>query len=412
MRTSRHFAFDTMKNDQLLAQLIEPIPPFPAIANKVLQLARQSPVDFKQLAQLISTDPALSALVIRMANSPLYGSIRSRVENIDRAIVVLGQNHIIDSAVLYITRNLRQVSKTSWKQWENEFWRHSIGVAVAARMLAKQMNVSHAKQSFLAGLMHDIGKIALMAYDPDAYQETIQTAKATNRPLYYVELESFGTTHSMVGREICKHWHLPITTTKAVAYHHDDPDTITLTVSNLVRSGDLFTKIAGIGDGGNPFGMNDKKLLLPHPQFTQQDIFDFLRNLTRSVDDLVAMVFDGQKKTNKNQTLGLLSNPNVIIHVMTGNEPERLMLRYVLHELGYKQSDRDNQVYDAETQMVVKIMDYQPQFTQPNEHVVDFGAWRNGQPQTPQQEINIKLLQRWLKETLSGLLTRESAMVR
>ncbi len=390
-------------NDPLIRKLMKDIPPFPAIADKVLHLARQTPVNFRKLATVIETDPVLSAMVIRMANSPIYGTSRGRVDSLERAIIVLGQYRIIDSTVIYITRTLRKISKASWGIGEIEFWKHSIGVAVAARMLANRMNISHAQQCFLAGLMHDIGKIALMSHDASLYKEAMRSAEETRRPLYYAELETFGITHSMVGAEICKSWFLPVTTVKAVAYHHDDPDVITLTVSNLVRSGDLFTKIAQIGDGGNPFAITDKKLLLPHPQFTEDHIFTFLGELENGVDELIGMVMENEVRQPSTEPVSeWAQDPNLKIQVLLRDESDRIMIKYVLYQMGYPvgtaaQSTHDNRV--------IKIVNETPRFLSENESAINFNEWKFRQPTTPQHnEVNISALHAWLRKSIESIL--------
>ena len=392
-----------MKNDRLIARLVEQIPPLPEVAHRVLYLARQNPVDFQELEQVIETDPTLSAFVLRLANSPLYGPVRHRVESLSRAIVILGQNHIIDSLTIYITRCLRSISKTtSWPNGDLNFWKHSIGVAVTSRILAQRMRVNHAQQCFLAGLLHDMGKLALLAYDPTGYSEVLNNARLSNRPLYYVELEKFGVTHSQIGGLICKKWYMPITCAKAVSYHHDDPDFITVTVSNIVRSADLMVKVAGIGDSGNPFGINSKKLLLPHPQFTENDIFSMLDDLSDTVEQLTSTVMGhAAQPANTQKTTRL--KPMILVH--TAEQSQRLLIRYTLHAMEYPHDNYLGRGVQLSSHPPIKILDYLPAIVNPDQPVIDFKSWLDRQISTPHNELNILSLRNWLESEIHRVTT-------
>ncbi len=377
-----------MNNTTLINQVTRHIKPLPAIADRVLYLARQEPVDFKLLAQVIENDAVLSALVIRMANSPIYGLIRNRVETLDRAIVVLGQQHILDSTGLYITRILRQMTKNSWPKGDVNFWKHNIAVAIAARMLAERMNVSHTQLCFFAGLIHDIGKIALHTYDAAAYRDVMAHAEQSGVPLQRAELSAFGVDHATLSGAISRKWFLPVTCMKAVAHHHDAADNITVTVANIIRSANMLAKICGIGDSGNPYGLCDPRLLLPNPKFNETDIFDILDTLPGLVDELCGSVL-GIHGISPLPSFYKENNPRPHIEVHTRRESDRLLLRYLLYTLGYYHGNDT-----GDTKIV--IMDYMPEHGFTHESIIDFNTWRSQQPYTPHGELDIGSLRNWL----------------
>ena len=385
-----------MNNSAFIDRVTRHIKPLPAIADRVLYLARQEPVDFKLLAQVIENDAVLSALVIRMSNSPLYGLIRSRVESLDRAIVVLGQRHIIDSTGLYITRILRQMTKSAWPKGDVNFWKHNIAVAIAARMLAERMNTSHTQHSFFAGLIHDIGKIALHTHDANAYREVIEYSEQARIPLQNAELNAFGITHAKLSGIISRKWFLPVTCMKAVAYHHDKADMITVTVANIVRSANLIAKICGLGDSGNPFGICDPKLLLPNPKFVDQDIYDIIDTLPKLVEDLSSGVLGIREDSAfsiSSPRSGAELLPDIEVH--TRRESDRLLLRYLLYALGY---NRGHQTAGPK----IVIMDYMPDHLNNAEIVIDYSEWRLKQVYAAQDEIDITSLRRWLLQKLQS----------
>ena len=119
-----------MDLDPFLTKLTSFIKPLPSVADRVLYLARQDPVDFRELTRVIETDPTLSTMVVSLANSPMYSPAGRVIDSLDRAIVVLGQSRIMDSVMAYMTRSIREDSSESWPNGDLSFWKHCISVAI------------------------------------------------------------------------------------------------------------------------------------------------------------------------------------------------------------------------------------------------------------------------------------------
>lgn len=394
-----------MENSAFVKQVTKHIKPLPAIADRVLYLARQEPADFKLIAQVIENDAVLSAMVIRMANSPMYGLVRNRVTSLDRAIVVLGQEHIIDSTGLYVTRILRTMTKNNWPKGDVNFWKHNIAVAIAARMLSERMNVSHTQLCFFAGLIHDIGKVALHMYDSKAYREVLEYSEYAKLPLHKAELNAFGITHATLSGIISRKWFLPVTCMKAVGHHHDEPDAITVTVANIIRSANLLAKICGIGDGGNSFARADARLLLPNPKFDESDIYHILDTLPDLVSDLSSTVLGIEShQGNKDWEAKKSSASGLHIEVSTRRDSDRLLLRYLLHSLGYNHDNSTNQ-------KKIVIMDYMPFHKDSSEIIIDYSEWRSRQMYDAQDELDITSLRMWLKQKIKHVQDMSLASV-
>ena len=365
-----------MKKDKLINRLTQDIEPLPVVASRILHHLRQDITDFRELTKVIETDPALCTMIIGLANSPLYGSIQHPISSLKRAILILGQPRTIDMILMYAIRSMNSDSSAAWPKEDLQYWNHCVGVALGARMLAKLTGTGNVKESFLAGLVHDIGKLALLNDDAAAYRAAIDYAAQSNRPLHFVELESFGVTHAMISGAICRKWGLPETVVEAAAYHHDSSDA--LDVARIVRSANLLVKIAGIGDCGNPFGISSQGLLLPHPRINKNDIYKILALLPQMVEELSGVVFGHQRPP------GLPEGPSLAVQVQQSRiSSDQLLAQYLLFSLGYNRA-----LPSGASQPAI------------NPPTINLSPWLAGQPIMPQNELNITSLRTWLEEQL------------
>jgi len=201
---------------------IQKMPSLPTTVSKVLEVCnnpRTSPAD---LNHVISLDPVLVGRVLKLINSAYYG-LGQQVTSLVRAIIMLGINTVknlaLSSAVL---RNL--TSKKDFQALDMEgFWRHSLCVGVAAKVLAKRRGVDAklAEEYFAAGLLHDIGKIPLNAVLPNEYVLAISVSDRERISLYLAERRIIGIDHMQAGGMIAKAWKLEGTVGDAIEHHHD-----------------------------------------------------------------------------------------------------------------------------------------------------------------------------------------------
>lgn len=386
--------------DPFLVKLTSFIKPLPGVADRVLYLSRQDPVDFKELTRVIETDPTFSTMVVSLANSPMYSPIGREVDSLDRAIVILGQARIMDSVMAYMTRSIRDDSSEKWPLGDMNFWKHCISVAIAARMLAEKMQIPAAQKCFIAGLIHDVGKLALLNYDPGAYKTVINEVVQTKRPIEYIELGAFGVTHANLSGQISRHWKLPIHFMKAIGFHHDGPDQITGTLANVVRSANLLAKISGYAESGNPYNMITNDLLMPHPRLSQGDVQEILYMLPRRVNELGGLIL-GEKIPNDAELDANRDHPNILVSVGVSRGEERVLLRYIATALGYKTSF--GQLEESEDSIHIDIMDYPSAGIPPERRVIDFSTWREKQRDMPDNRLDIKSLREWLADQLSAI---------
>ena len=183
---------------------------------EMLDDPRYGPAD---IGKVIRYEPALTARLLRMVNSAYFG-LATRVDSVPLAISVLGTRALhelvlatsVASAFARIDTRLVDVA---------DFWHHSVYCGIMARLLSKRLRVGESEQIFVAGLLHDIGKLAIYHQLPEQAEKILAQAADSSMPLYEVEREVLGFTHGAVGDALLQQWGLPAVFCEVAAHHHD-----------------------------------------------------------------------------------------------------------------------------------------------------------------------------------------------
>jgi HD-like signal output (HDOD) protein len=202
-----------------IGKYIKDMPSFPATAAKALEICSNSQSNPVDLNRVISLDPVLAAKVLKLINST-YGSLAYPVTNLVRAIIVLGINtvkNVVHSTVVLVNH----AEKSAGFDMDG-FWRHSLYTGIAAKLIAKKRDASgiELEEYFIAGLLHDIGKIPLKALNAKQYREVLELADRERIDLYRAEKRVLGFDHCDAGKIIVEAWHLEGAVGDAIRFHH------------------------------------------------------------------------------------------------------------------------------------------------------------------------------------------------
>ena len=196
---------------------LDDLPSLPAIIADLISSIDREDVDISVLAKKVARDLALTAKTLRLANSSLYG-LQIKVTTIQQAITYLG---------FQVTRNLIMAAaitshfpETTCQGFDGKlFWRHSIATAACAKVLARLMRVNQ-DYSFTAGLLHDIGRLALAICFPQEFQHAIAYRAAHDCTMQEAERAVLGIDHVEAGLMLAQHWNFSDTLRLAIAGHH------------------------------------------------------------------------------------------------------------------------------------------------------------------------------------------------
>ena len=237
-----------------LLRSIQGIPPLPAAVQRLCTLLNDSESSMKEVSEVISTDPALTAKILKLANSSFYG-LQRRVSTISQAVVVLGFSGVRNLALGVTLFGFRNRPQRSLSLEMEAFWKHSLAVATSARLLALHLKLRDLEEAFVAGLLHDIGKIVLMEHFQEAYAGILK-ASGEGARLFAAERAAFGIDHAEVGRILCEHWGIPPSLTRAIAEHYHVGDASAGMgkdpLVSIVWLSDNLTKLISFGFDGDP----------------------------------------------------------------------------------------------------------------------------------------------------------------
>lgn len=221
---------------------IKRLPPFPAVALQLLNLLDNEDVSMKQVVNLLRVDPALSAEILRVSNSALYGLSR-RIDNVSHAVVVLGTEVVKRLALTVAIGNFsRNGAKSAALK---RCWDHSMAVALLAERIAGHTHQPR-DRGYTAGLLHDVGSLALLSCYPTEYSNMLDVAAENEFDQLECEREMFDIDHAAAGGWLARHWNLPEDLVSAISAHHES-DCPPGEIAALVRCADRLSGTLGFG---------------------------------------------------------------------------------------------------------------------------------------------------------------------
>ena len=239
---------------RVIEKIIDNIRDLPTLPTVYLALS-EAMADPRSTAQdisrRVSSDPASSSRVLRLANSVLYG-FSGQIATISRAVVVLGFDEVRNLVLATSVLDLFSKQDSAFDFRPVDFWAHSIGVGIATRLIGKACRLAEVENLFVAGVLHDIGKLVFFEFAEKEFTRALDLANKCQQPLRDAEIEILGMDHSQGGRLLVENWHLPPAIQKAIGGHHagvigEPPDPLVA----AVHIADTLVRALELGFGGD-----------------------------------------------------------------------------------------------------------------------------------------------------------------
>ncbi len=270
-----------------IAGKISGLPTLPTVISKMIELVDNPRTNTATLAKLISHDQSLTARLLKLANSAYYGFARE-ISTVDTAIVVMGYSAVkemgLSLSVFDAFKNIGSITNFDI----NRYWEHSVAVGVAARFLARRYGVAEPGEMFVAGLLHDIGKMILLQYMQEDFNTVIDTMNSEN--ISYVEAEKkvLEITHGEIGYIIARRWHLPERIVSCIHCHHNPEGSQKYShESAIIDLADFICHRVNLGNDDHRPHDNFDALplhLIPGVNITEEDLIDIQEELFMELD--------------------------------------------------------------------------------------------------------------------------------
>ncbi len=205
-----------------LAQLVEnaDLPASIDVITKLQQSIANGIDSASAFAEKLTTDPGLSARVLRLANSAFYG--QRNVENVEQAVIIIGENDLV--SLVISTEVINAFQAANHKLDMRTFWQQNIFTAISAKIIARRLQQDKGRL-FTIGLLRCVGQLLIHQGLPTAAEHISKLSKANpDKPLHHIETEVLKYNHAEISAHLLAHWQLPSTITQAIRYYLQ-PDT-------------------------------------------------------------------------------------------------------------------------------------------------------------------------------------------
>jgi putative nucleotidyltransferase with HDIG domain len=232
---------------ELLKRKVEDLsslPTLPAFVTVISSMVEDDSAGAQEIGDIIQRDQVLSARLLKLVNSPVYGFPR-RISSVTHALVLLGFN-VVKGLVL-TTAVFNDLAKET-----SGLWKHSLGTAILSRHIGREVGVLDPEECMIAGLLHDLGKVILAHLALEDYLGAMAEAHRRGCHISVVEQEVFGVDHSRIALWLALRWHLPDRLTDDLTYHHSPSRAkSSVQMASIIHVADILARALEYGEAGD-----------------------------------------------------------------------------------------------------------------------------------------------------------------
>lgn len=262
-----------------LIRTLRTTPPLPSVAFRILEVVRDADYSIDTLVDLVRTDPSLTARVLRLTNSALFG-VPNEITSVGDAVSYVGTRNLVKLVLVCCAANHFKQATSSIYGDPGSLWRHSFAVATACQWLANRCGYGEADTAFTAGILHNVGKVALSQAVDDQHPDV---PDAESHSL--AEAEIFGIDHAAAAGVIAGTWSLPRELTMAIRNHHNEREVGKDALSAILGLADDLVLALGIGNAFPDVPVQPSAAAMDRLHLTVEDLDNASAHVTAELDE-------------------------------------------------------------------------------------------------------------------------------
>jgi putative nucleotidyltransferase with HDIG domain len=263
---------------------VEEFPTLPTIYSTLSEVMANPRSTINDAAEVISKDQAAASKVLKAANSSIYG-LRVNIDTITQAIFYIGFEEVKNLVYALSIINIFNSKQTGKSISPVDLWKHSLAVGVISRRIGEMLGIKNLENYFVAGILHDIGKLFFFKYFNDEFEEIIKLATEKNISVKEAEKEILGITHTVVGELLAEKWRLPRNIINAISYHNTG--LVNGKIDVLVACVHLADIVAGLLELSL-----SKEEIVPEPNFAVWEMIRLPNNAFTNALDLFVQDYE------------------------------------------------------------------------------------------------------------------------
>lgn len=280
-------ALDTDDIKKKILKGINDLPPMPKVLMKAREVLSDPNSSFKDISQIIETDQAIAAKVLKVANSAYYG-LSGMVSSIHQASVVLGYETLEQVITMVSSTSLLGKQLRGYGLNAGVLWKHSLASALACKLIAKKRAPTMESDAFSVGLIHDAGKLALDAYVAQKRAEIDKFMREQKPSFLEAERQILGFDHTEMAFELCQKWKLPESHAAAMRYHHSPELANGNQLAQIVHVANYIAEQAGYSGGPGFDNQPVNEQSLEALRLKPEDIEEITQEVATSVEQITA----------------------------------------------------------------------------------------------------------------------------
>jgi putative nucleotidyltransferase with HDIG domain len=278
-----------MQSIRELIRNIDQLPSMPSVITELIELTSNPDADLDEILALIEKDQALTAKLLKLCNSSYYGLSR-QVSSLRNAVVLLGFKTVYKMVIALGTSVFFKKENKGYGLSGIEMWRHSLGSAIAAEIVANGFSPEKAPAAYTAGLFHDIGKLVLSEYVENELDSILKLVES-GKTFIEAEQEIIGMDHGLIGGKLARQWKLPNQLVEAIKYHHEPHlATSDKDLTAFTHIGNIVSNAICMGLGVDSFSNSLSQKVFKEYKLDISAMEDIMQVAAKQIQDAEALI--------------------------------------------------------------------------------------------------------------------------